>query len=62
MSKVGGGSTFISEGLFIVILNRLLVFKCDNLQFWGGGAQPPLIKKWGGLLKPPLPPQGSLPL
>ena len=63
MSKVGGGLSVHSGGLFTVIVNRLIVFKYilrDNLQFWG--AQPPLSKSGG--LKPPLPPcpPGSLPL
>ena len=52
-----GGSAFISGGLFTVILNRLLVFKCDNLQFWGG-LSPPLSKS-GEAQAPPAPPRFS---
>ena len=58
--KSGGGGLGVNEvgGYYIhseYIWHRLLVFFMTTSNF--GGAQPPLIKKWGG----PAPP-GSLPL
>ena len=50
-----GGYYFHSE----YIWHRVLVFFMTTSNF--GGAQLPLIKKWGGAQAPPAPP-GSLPL
>ena len=61
MSKVGGLSVHEVGGYYIhseYIWHRLLVFFMITSNF--GGAQPPLIKKWGGS-SPPCPPRFSAP-
>ena len=61
MSKVGGLGVHEMGGYYFhseYIWHRVLVFFMTTSNF--GGAQPPLIKKWGAQA-PPAPP-GSLPL
>ena len=61
MSKVGGLGVHEMGGYYFhseYIWHRVLVFFMTTSNF--GGAQPPLIKKWGGS-SPPCPPRFSVP-
>ena len=62
MSKVGGLGVHEMGGYYFhseYIWHRVLVFFMTTSNF--GGAQPPLIKKWGGS-SPPCPPRFSAPV